>query len=190
MELYQDPINPSQSLQLITEVIAKTKDNIKRHSFGFMLWGWLIAIASALFYVLFNFTSTRFYFIPFPIAVVIGIFFTVRYYTGKRQGSETYVEYYLKRLWLVLGISFILVVAINVLQQSTPFTYTLLIGGIGTLVSGLVLKFRPLTIGGIVFLACTVLSVFVLDAFKPMLQAIAVILGYLVPGYLLKYSKD
>jgi len=92
-------------------------------------------------------------------------------------------------MWVVLGICFILVVLTNIIQDHQPFTYTILIGGIGTLASGLVLKFRPLITGGILFLLAFVLSVFANEDYRPLIQGIAVVTGYLIPGYLLKYSK-
>ncbi len=189
MDIAGNTFDPSQRLQLIAETIAKTKDNISEHNVCFLLWGWLIAIASFLFFILHAFTAFQLYFLPFPILVAAGIITTVIYYKGKRFSSDTYLSYFLKRLWLVLGIAFIIVVAISVVEQNPPFTYTLLICGTGTLVSGMVMQFKPLNYGGVLFLVCCVLSVFVPDSYKPLLQGAAVCGGYLVPGYLLKYSK-
>jgi uncharacterized membrane protein len=189
MEAIEDKLDPAQSLQMITEVIAKTKENIKEHSFLFLLWGWLMAIASFSFFILRSYTSFTLFFLPFPVLALTGIIISVLHYTAKRHRPETYLGDYLKKLWLVLGISFILVVFINAVETDLPFTYTLLIGGIGTMVSGLVLRFRPLVLGGVLFLLFSVASVFTSDVYKPLLQGIAVIAGYLIPGYLLKYSK-
>lgn len=190
MEAIENEMDPLQGLQKIAEVIGKTKENIKDQSFCFLLWGWLIAIASFSFFILHSYTSFTLYFLPFPILAIGGIIATIYYYNGKRYASETYLGYYLKILWLVLGLGFILVVCINVAEHYPPFTYTILISGIGTLVSGVVLRFRPLIVGGVLFLLFSVASVFVTDSTKPLLQGIAVIAGYLIPGYLLKYSKS
>ena len=190
MELFENELQPSESLRLIADVIGKTKENIKEHGSLFLLWGWLIAVASILFFVLHTYTSFKLYFLPFPVLVIIGIIITFVAYSKRSASAETYIGSYLKMLWLALGISFIIVVFINVVVEGNPpFTYTLLLGGIGTLVSGLVLRFRPLVVGGCCFLVACVASVFVTDAFAPLVQAIAVIAGYLIPGYLLKYSK-
>ncbi|HZY35417.1 MAG TPA: hypothetical protein VFE53_02145 [Mucilaginibacter sp.] len=190
MDTSENELTPSDSLKLITEVISKTRDNIKTQSFCFLLWGWLIAAASILFYVLHEFTAFKLFFLPFPLLVIPGIIITVIYYQRSSHFSETYLTGFLKQLWLVLAISFIAVVLISLLQKYPPFTYTLVIGGIGTLVSGLVMRFRPLIVGGALFLLIAVGSVFVGDGVKPLLQGIAVIAGYLIPGYLLKYSKS
>ena len=189
MEAIETGLDPSQSLHLISETINKTKENIREHGFCFMLWGWFIAIASFSFYALHEFTSFRYYFLPFPILVGIGILITIAYYIRSENQSETFLSHYLKRMWIVLGICFILVVLTNIIQDHQPFTYTILIGGIGTLASGLVLKFRPLIIGGILFLIAFVFSTFVAEDYRPLIQGIAVVFGYLIPGYLLKNSK-
>jgi hypothetical protein len=189
MEIHDSELTPLQGLQMITEVISKTKDNLREHSYCFLLWGWLIAAASFLFFALHEYTSFSLYFLPFPILAAAGIFLTLRFYAGRRHAPETYLSYYLKRMWLVLGLGFVLVVVINVIGQDPPFTYTLLIAGIGTLVSGLVLRFRPLVFGGILFLLCSIASVVTPDRYKPLLQGIAVLFGYLIPGYRLKRSS-
>jgi hypothetical protein len=188
MEAMENELSPVESLKIISEVIGKTKENIRLHSFPFLLWGWLIAIASLLFFFLRSYTHFKAYFLPFPILVISGIVLTVKYYR-KFAAYETYLGFYLKKLWLVLGVSFILVVFINVTHGALPFTYTILIAGIGTLVSGLVLRFTPLVIGGVIFLLFSVATTFVSDSYSPLLSGLAVIAGYLVPGYLLKYSK-
>lgn len=189
METTEDKLDPAQSLQMITDVIGRTKENIKTHSFLFLLWGWLIAVASFSFFILHTYTSFKLFFLPFPVLALTGIVISFLHITGKQYESETYIGYYLKSLWLVLGISFILVVFMTVVTTEPPFTYTLLLGGIGTMVSGLVLRFRPLVLGGILFMLFSVASVFTPDTYKPLLQGVAVIAGYLIPGYLLKYSK-
>jgi len=189
METTDTGFDPSQSLQLIAETINKTKENIKEYSFCFMLWGWLIAIASFSFYILHSFTDFQYYYLPFPVLVGIGIVITISHYLRGRHITETFLTFFLKRMWLVLAGCFILAVLANIFQGHQPFTYTTLIGGIGTLVTGLVLRFRPLVAGGVLFLVAYVISMCVLAEYRPLIQGIAVITGYLIPGYLLKYTK-
>ena len=189
MNTYENELNPLQSLQLITEVITKTKENFRGYSFLYLLWGWLIAIASFAFFILHQYTSFDLFFLPFPVLAGCGILITVLHYRSKRHDTETWLSGYLKNLWLVLGISFILVVFINIVQQRPPFTYTLLIGGVGTLISGMSLRFRPLIFGGIIFFLFALLSgLFITGRYQPLLQGVAVVTGYLIPGYLLRRS--
>jgi hypothetical protein len=92
-------------------------------------------------------------------------------------------------MWLVLGLSFFVVVFISVSQNHLPFTYTLIIAAIGTLASGLIMKFNPLIIGGTIFFVAAIASVYVADDYKVLLHGASIIFGYLIPGYLLKSSS-
>src|SRR5260221_6990181 len=161
MEAFEEELDPAQSLQVITGVIAKSKENIKEHSFLFLLWGWLIAIASFSFFMIHAYTSFKLFFLPFPVLALTGIIISVLYYTGRSHKPETYIDYYLKKLWLVLGIRFILVVLINLAKTCPPFTYTLLICWIRNMASGLVLNFRPLILEGVLFLFFSFADVFI-----------------------------
>ncbi|MCD0468728.1 hypothetical protein [Flavobacterium sp. JAS] len=184
-------LTPQESLQLISEAIAMTKENIKQNSFPFLLWGWLISIASFSFFFLHQYTSSKYYFLPFPFLAIIGIITTIIYY--RKNVSNTTISYlsnFLYKMWMVLGLSFFTVVFINVYQFNPPFTYTLLIAAIGTLVSGLVMKFQPLIIGGILFFVASVASVFIAEDYKVLLHGVAIIFGYIIPGYLLKFTKS
>ena len=183
-------LSPQESLELIADAISRTKDNIRENSFGFLLWGWLIAGASFAYFVLRQYTETRLYFIPFPILAAVGIIATVLFFKGKNSaGTLSYITYFINKMWIVLGVSFIIVVFINITQGKMPFTYTLTIAGTGTLVSGWVMKFKPLIFGGGLLLVSAIASIYIADEFKPLLHGVAIMAGYLIPGYLLKNSK-
>ncbi len=183
-------MNPEESLTLIYQTIAQTKVNVKQHSFIFLLWGWLLALASLIRFFLQTQTNFSYYFIPFPILAGIGLVITIIFYSKQSQPNrETHLNYFIKRLWMVLIPGFITAVFVSIYQNIEPFTYTLLIAGIGTLVSGLIMKFKPLIFGGICFLLASVLSVFLTSEYKVLLHGIAIIIGYIIPGYLLKSAK-
>jgi hypothetical protein len=183
---------PQESLALIAEAILKTKENFRVNSRFFLLWGWLIAAASLGFFGLRQYTETKFFFLPFPVLALAGIVTSLIWYRQARSEAptETYLGYFFHRLWLVLGIGFILVVYISVSRGWPPFLYTLIMAGIGTTVSGMVMKFRPLVWGGILFFAAAVAGIYLSDAALPLLMGLAMIGGYLVPGYLLKAAHE
>ena len=185
------PLSPHESLSLITEAISKTKENIRDNSFPLLLWGWLIATASFAYFLLQQYTHSRFYFIPFPVLAAVGIITTIIWYSNQKSASptETYLNFFLSRMWLVLGVSFLGVVFVSVSQNLMPFTYTLMVAAIGTIVSGLVMKFTPLTIGGTLLLISALISIYIPDHYKALLHGAAIVSGYLIPGYLLKNTK-
>jgi hypothetical protein len=184
-------LSPQESLELISRTIQHTRDNFRGNSTYFLLWGWLIALASFGFFGLQQFTSFQYYFLPFPILVATGIIASLLIYAkGKKaQPIESYAGYFFSRLWLVLSIGFLVIVFVSVSQKLSPFTYTLILAAIGTLSTGLNIRFNPLIIGGILFFISAIVSIYLPDAYKPLLSGFAIMGGYLVPGYLLKNSS-
>lgn len=183
---------PQESLAVIADAIRKTKDNFRENSRFFLLWGWLIAAASVAFFLLREYAGTRFFFLPFPILVVAGIVTSVIWYRQLRAEAptETYFGYFFNRMWLVLGVSFVLVVFVSLSRGWTPFLYTLVVAGIGTLISGLAMKFKPLVWGGVFFFAAAIAGIYLPNAGLPLLNGVAMIGGYLIPGYLLKATHE
>jgi hypothetical protein len=183
---------PQESLALIADAIRKTKENFRENSRYFLLWGWLITAASVAFFLLRQYTGTRFFFLPFPILVVVGIVMSLIWYRKLKAEAptETYLGYFFNRMWLVLGVSFILVVFVSLSRGWTPFLYTLVVAGIGTLVSGMAMKFRPLVWGGVLFFTAAVAGVYLPNSGLPLLNGLAMIGGYLIPGYLLKAAHE
>ncbi len=70
------------------------------------------------------------------------------------------------------------------LNNFGPFILMLI--GLPTFLSGIIIKFRPLVIGGIVFWVLSIAANYSGDNLSPLIMAAAVIAGYLIPGYLLK----
>jgi hypothetical protein len=187
----EQSLTPKESLDIIARAILRTKENIRDLSFCFLLWGWILTVASLTSFGLLTFTGSQYGFLPFPVLALGGVVITVVYLAKKikRSDTESYVNYFLIRLWVVVGLCFPVSVFVSTAQGLHPATFALLLAGLGTLVSGLVMVFRPLTIGGTVFLLSAIASLYVSQENTLLLVAGAVLLGYLIPGYLLKYSK-
>jgi hypothetical protein len=187
----EQSLTPKESLDIIARAILRTKENIRDLSFCFLLWGWILTVASLASFGLLAFTGFQYSFLPFPVLALGGVVITVVYLTRriKRSDTESYVNYFLIRLWVVVGFCFPVSVFVSTAQGLHPATFTLLLAGLGTLVSGLVMSFRPLALGGTVFLLSSIASVYVSRENTLLLIAGAVVVGYLIPGYLLKYSK-
>lgn len=184
-------LNPTESLNIISKAISQTKENIKGQSFYYIMWGWIIAIAAFCNYILTTYTDFRHDYLPWLILVPIGWIVSITYSIKNERTKQyqTYFELFLKHLWIVLGISFIVSVFISIALKIHPTIFVLLLAGIGTLVSGLTMKFKPLTIGGLLFFVFAVTSIFVDKSTVLLLNTIAIVTGYLIPAYLLKKSK-
>jgi hypothetical protein len=65
----------------------------------------------------------------------------------------------------------------------------LLITGIATTTTGLVIKFKPLILGGITFFIFSIAATFVSNEYISLIVCVAIICGYIIPGYFLKSAK-
>jgi hypothetical protein len=59
-----------------------------------------------------------------------------------------------------------------------------------TAVSGFAVHFRPLLIGALVFLSAAVFSSFLSGTDQLLVFAVAMVLGYLIPGYIIRSVKN
>jgi uncharacterized membrane protein YgaE (UPF0421/DUF939 family) len=66
----------------------------------------------------------------------------------------------------------------------------LLIAGIATTTSGLLIKYRPVIIGGMAFFIFSIAATFVSNEYISLIVCAAIICGYLIPGYFLKSAKE
>jgi len=180
-------LNPIESLNLISNTINKTKEDIKEQSFYFLVWGWQVTIASFTHYLLLSYTDFLHSYLTWIIIIPIGWILTIIY--SKKQIAnmkyETFLERFLKYLWIVIGISFINIIFICSFLKVIPTSLILLLAGIGTLITGLTMKFKSLTIGGIMFFAFSIVSLFVSNTKTLLINGVATIVGYLIPAYLL-----
>jgi hypothetical protein len=60
---------------------------------------------------------------------------------------------------------------------------------LGTFVSGSVLKFKPLIVGGIISWILAVIAVYLSYDFQILMGGLAIFFSYIIPGHLLRKKK-
>ncbi len=191
METKEKVLKPEESLQIIEKMIQRTKGNLHDSSFYFLLWGWIVLIGIVGHIILGEFTNfTK----PYLVWLIIipGIIANTIY--GMREGKKLGISSHFDLFSLMSCIAFLVSYAI-ILVFMSKFDYKIvpiifLLAGNATFLTGIVIKFKPLIWGGIVFWL-GVIALFVLpENFVVFVSPLAIIFGYLVPGYMLKsYSK-
>jgi hypothetical protein len=183
-----------EQIELINDTINKTKENLKSSSFGFVLWGTLIAMLSFFHHIFPEIVqqtrySTLLYWVLIP---VLGMIFTVIYNIKKRKktGYETHIGRALKIIWGVFNISWILLVFISAEKNQNPTEAILFLLGVMILITGLLIRFKPFSIGGVSVIVCSIVCVYNSSDSWLLVNGIASVLGLLVPGILLYYSKS
>ena len=183
-----------QKLDLITEAINRSKQNLKPLAFQFLLWGILVPLGGLLQYFLINninVQSNQILWLWLNIVIVGFVFSSIyAYRKRKAQGYETTVDRFLKIFWIVYGLSYMLLLVISFVQHFNPTSMILFYSGVGTLITGLVTRFKPLVFGAIMLLGCSLLSLFVPKSLLILVSSGGIFLGYFIPGLILKYQKN
>lgn len=190
METKNDNLSAQESLNLISSMIQQAKGNMKYSSFYFLLWGWTIVIANLGVYFLMNFSDVKNPFVMFAVTIPAAIVSVVY---GSRQAkaklAPTHLDTINTWLWIGFGITCFIFAAVGKQTnwQINPIIITMC--AVPTFLSGIMLRFKPLIYGGISFWVFGIISFMVPTETQFLLAAIAVVLGYLIPGYLLKKSE-
>lgn len=183
--------NEKDSIRVITEMIENSKSNLKDNSFFYLLWGWLVLIASVTSFVLLKMGFSEIYWIPWPIlmfggGIVSGI---AGYRIGKKAKAKTMFDTTMAYLWsgFVITLFIILFIAAsgNISWQVSNVLIIALYG-LGTFVSGGILKFKPLIIGGIFSWAIAIATIFIPEIYSMLMVSLSIVVAYLIPGYMLK----
>jgi len=193
-------LTPEESFSIISKAISNFKMNYRETAKVFLLWGWVLALASFSNFIVLKILYSReayelmglFSICNWALFILIG--FIIMLFMERKINRDkkvfSYLENYFKNLWTVTAASFIIATFLCIKLEINPPPIMLLIAGMATTISGLLIKFRPLLVGGIVFLVFSMASAFVSNEYISLIVFAAIIGGYLVPGYLLKSAKE
>jgi hypothetical protein len=187
MENGEKMMTGEESLKIITDMINKTKVNIRQGSFHLLFWGWLLIFCSLGDWLLLKFTDyPHHYYVWF--LVIPGAFVSMIYgfVNGRKAKVQTYADGLYMWTWigfLITAVVLFIVQADN-MQYITPFI--LLLAGFATFLSGFIIKFRPLVFGGIWFWIIALLVHLAGPSYASLGTAVAVLIGYLIPGYMVR----
>lgn len=191
METDEKVLTGEESLKIITEMISKTKVSIRQGSFHLLFWGWLILVCSLSEYLLYKFTdyANSWYVWLF---VIPGVFVSMAYgfIKGRKEQVHTYASTLYVWTWMAFMVSSIVLFVLLSDRMGSVGPYILTLGAIPTFISGFILKFRPLIAGGISFWIFALVGYFGGADLASLSVPVAMLTGYLIPGYLLKRRVD
>ena len=192
--MQDENFSPQDSFQLIQSMIGKTRSNLSENRIYFLLWGWASFLAIVSQFILKVWVGYERHYLVWLITIPAAIYTMV--YTarrGNRRPVKTYIGDSMSSLWMGIGISFF-ILSVIVTRQPTGWAgawpFFILFYGMGTFISGKLLQFRPLIIGGIFNWALAIASVFVDYDYQLLLAAAAILTSYIIPGHLLKNANN
>tara|TARA_A200000113_G_scaffold75478_1_gene66283 strand:- start:169 stop:738 length:570 start_codon:yes stop_codon:yes gene_type:complete len=181
-------------INIINSTINKARENLRPLSFNLIFWGVMINLMSAFHYffepiVEYSKYSVILYWTIIPI---FGMFYIISWNIkiGMKRGYETVLDRTIKIIWAVFGLGWMITLISSLLIGKSPVPQILFLLGLVLVMNGLIIKFKPLTIGGIflfifVFFNETNPSINYL-----IVNMIGVTLGMLIPGLFLYKMKN
>lgn len=191
-----EKFSPEQSLKVIQSMIDKTRQDMSDNSIYLLVWGWLAFLAFIGQFILKHIYDYEKHYMVWSVTFV-GILFSI--YQGRKEKKEikarTYIDESMKHLWAGMAICFfVLSMILTKLGWGTVvFPFFIMLYGLGTFVSGKIIQFKPLVIGGITAWILCIASVWVNYDYQMLFGAAAIFFSYIIPAYMLrarnKYSN-
>lgn len=178
-----------ESMELITSMINKARNRFNESGIIYLIYGWVIFICSLVqFVALYFFKNPDAYYIWY--LTWVPVVYHVNYLRKKRASDKTrtYTDEIIGYIWLVFIISISLLIFLQLyLQSAAAINLTILVlYGMPTFLSGVILKSNALKTGGVFCWLLAILSVFIYPDFQSLLIAVAVVVAWIIPGYIFK----
>jgi hypothetical protein len=179
-------------LQLVKEMIQRTKQTVVNRGAFFLLWGGLVFLACLVTFALTQLELEPLIWVPWailmPIGAIVSILLMRRY--SKQSKYTSYVEHSYDSVWLACGIAFFIMMFVNSITSFFPpkavYPIISFIVGIGVFASGGIMEWTSLRIGGLFLWGGAVTMMLVPFHYHTLIMSIVIIPGYMIPGYLLK----
>ncbi len=186
-----------EGLEIIQSMINRAKDKFSENGFLYLLWGWIVFSCSIIHFVLMNYTEVKkpeLVWTTCWLVVIVQSFYLAK--KKKKQQVRTYTDDIVGYVWLAFVVSMFLmgflfgaVLGDEYYRMVSPGF--LVLYGIPTFLSGIILRFKPLIIGGISCWLLSVLVIFVDFSYQMLFLSAAMLIAWIIPGYMLrsKYKK-
>lgn len=191
MENNERIMTGEESLKIITEMINKTKINFSQSIFHLLLWGWLIFACSLIEFLAGRLTGFArpwlIWYLTIPGVFVSMIF---GYIKGRKAKTYTYGDMINMWTWLgyIVSASILFILMKDRMEAIPPFI--LMLTGLPTLISGFIIRFKPLILGGLSMWVFSLVARFGGSDIAPLAVPVAMVTGFLIPAYLLRKKNN
>ena len=181
-------LSGQESLQLITQMIGKAKNDYYESGLGALLWGFTNLICFTLAYC----DAVKWFEMPFDPFYLMGITFILQVYFDRKekkyQTAITYKDETHRYVWLAFAISVLVLTIAGAIANIgyIVLPLLLLLFAIPTFISGCINKFSPFIIGGISCWILCIVSFFYQGYNTYLLVALGAGMAWIIPGFILR----
>jgi hypothetical protein len=193
----QTQFTEQESLATIQNMIDNAQRRFQEKGEIAILWGWLVFATSILHFVMIKFQllDPAYVWTVWPVMSVIGLFFQYRIIKKKKQVQEsmTYQDRSMIFIWsgiMILYLFTLVLVFSGQINWSVTYGFFLVIFGMGSFITGGLIKSTPFIIGGLLGVPIGILAVYTSNEYILLLMALGMLCFNLIPGYMLKSANS
>ena len=184
-----------EQIAILDSVLKKERVQLAEFSPIFVFWGWLVIAALILHFLMIQFQVGHHWvgwYVLMPLGIICQFFFVPQL----KRMEWTFIRRLIALTWLGFFIcfTFSLLLLQVVRQFSLIPIFIMAFYTLALFISGVVLRFKPMIVGSIFNWALLFSLCFWIETILEMpiltipLNVVAMVVSYLIPGYLLKRS--
>ncbi len=191
-------LNERESLDLITRMISNSKKRLEIGSGNtFLVWGYITAIVAFAVSGMVYFTGNYVWCWGWFLIPLFGWPFMYVQAKKTKMQTVTYTDKVIDNIWSLLGIMFFICMVILVLlnQMNVMLPLSLILCGIGTSLTGIVIKFKWLIYAPVIsfavgtyLLGAMITNPKIINVSVFVLFGLCFVVMMIIPGHILNYK--
>ena len=181
-------LSVEESLDIIETMIEQAKKAMTDNSLLFLSWGWLLLGTLATQFILkVLFRSPHHYYVwALMYLVLVFLLFSHQRKVAKRM-PVSYIDRTVQYLLIFLVVSSVLLTLVffRIGWENCYTFYVVLMAG-ACFLAGKLMNYYPLIVASVLCAALAILTTFISFDGKILVCGLAVLVGYIIPGYLLR----
>lgn len=186
----ENTLDQKEALGVIEEMVNESLYKVEKEAKYFLLWGWMVFAAAMIhFFTLLTGFENSWLVWPIFMGLTFVIYAFMIIKSKKKTEAVSYIDRVNKVLWMgILGPLAITTLVGSVYGWQAAYPVFMALYGWAALVSGGLLKFKALRLGGMASMLIGAVSVFLPGIYLLLLLAAAVFFGFILPGHALSRS--
>lgn len=180
-------LSSKESLALISTMISQAKrETAGDGGFQLLLWGWVIALCDFGHFTLEKLGYAHPYYVWILVAPAAVISFWQGFQIARRARVKSHISEVVNQVWIMVFAGILITLAFMPVLGYNHNPVILVLAGIGTWTTGSLIRVNLVKAGGVLLLLAAVIGFLLPVSAQYLVSGIAMVLGYLLPGYYLK----
>lgn len=186
-------LNATESLELITRMIQTTRQQVEQSShLPFLVWGYTTVITTLAVWCTYTMTHSNIAFWLWFAIPLLG--WAAMLSIGKKDANKGYVrtpiDRILSHIWVVIGIAGLVATMASFMPPLPILFIIVLLMGSGSIISGLILQLRAITVAGCIGMALSLLFLLVQGINQCLIFAVIFMVMMVIPGHIMQYKHN